>query len=65
MTYHSGAPMVMAPVSYVLFNKFMNFNPKNLHKLNRDRFVLSFVALRIAIDPAHDFTTISLKRELA
>ncbi|KAI9725611.1 MAG: Transketolase [Chrysothrix sp. TS-e1954] len=38
---HPGAPMGMAPVAHVLFNKFMRFNPKNQHWLNRDRFVLS------------------------
>jgi len=38
---HPGAPMGMAPVSHVLFNKFMRFNPKNPKWLNRDRFVLS------------------------
>ncbi|KJZ79662.1 Transketolase [Hirsutella minnesotensis 3608] len=38
---HPGAPMGMAPVAHVLFNKFMKFNPKNPNWLNRDRFVLS------------------------
>ncbi|KAK7529555.1 Transketolase, thiamine diphosphate binding domain-containing protein [Phyllosticta citribraziliensis] len=38
---HPGAPMGMAPVSHVLFNKFMKFNPKNPKWINRDRFVLS------------------------
>ncbi|KYK58359.1 transketolase [Drechmeria coniospora] len=38
---HPGAPMGMAPVAHVLFNKFMSFNPKNPKWLNRDRFVLS------------------------
>ncbi|KAK3955325.1 Transketolase, thiamine diphosphate binding domain-containing protein [Pseudoneurospora amorphoporcata] len=38
---HPGAPMGMAPVAHVLFNRFMNFNPKNPKWLNRDRFVLS------------------------
>ncbi|PWY77536.1 transketolase [Aspergillus heteromorphus CBS 117.55] len=38
---HPGAPMGMAPVSHVLFNKFMNFNPQNPSWANRDRFVLS------------------------
>ncbi|RPB12182.1 transketolase [Morchella conica CCBAS932] len=38
---HPGMPMGMAPVSHVLFNKFMKFNPKNPDWLNRDRFVLS------------------------
>lgn len=38
---HPGMPMGMAPASYVLFNKFMNFSPKNPEFVNRDRFVLS------------------------
>lgn len=38
---HPGAPMGMAPVAHVLFNKFMKFNPKNPDWINRDRFVLS------------------------
>ncbi|PLB43483.1 transketolase 1 [Aspergillus steynii IBT 23096] len=38
---HPGAPMGMAPVSHILFNKFMNFNPQNPDWANRDRFVLS------------------------
>jgi transketolase N-terminal domain/subunit len=40
---HPGAPMGLAPVSHVLFNKFMTFNPKNPDWVNRDRFVLSYV----------------------
>lgn len=35
--------MGMAPVAHVLFNKFMDFNPKNPDWVNRDRFVLSYV----------------------
>lgn len=38
---HPGAPMGMAPVAHILFNKFMTFNPKNPDWVNRDRFVLS------------------------
>lgn len=38
---HPGMPMGMAPSSYVLFKKFMKFNPKNPDFVNRDRFVLS------------------------
>ncbi|KAF5874978.1 putative transketolase protein [Botrytis fragariae] len=38
---HPGAPMGMAPIAHVLFNKIMNFNPKNSSWVNRDRFVLS------------------------
>ena len=40
---HTGAPMSLAPVAHVLFNKFMNFNPENPEWANRDRFVLSYV----------------------
>lgn len=38
---HPGAPMGLAPVAHVLFNKVMKFNPKNPKWWNRDRFVLS------------------------
>ncbi|KAI0060880.1 transketolase [Artomyces pyxidatus] len=38
---HPGAPMGMAPVSHVLFTRFINANPKNSKWFNRDRFVLS------------------------
>ncbi|KAH6696958.1 transketolase [Plectosphaerella plurivora] len=38
---HPGAPMGMAPIAHVVWNKFMKFNPKNPSWLNRDRFVLS------------------------
>ncbi|KAJ2903018.1 hypothetical protein MKZ38_010524 [Zalerion maritima] len=38
---HPGAPMGMAPVAHVLFQKIMKFNPKNPKWVNRDRFVLS------------------------
>eukprot|EP00177_Eucheuma_denticulatum_P006806 GFKZ01012376.1.p1 GENE.GFKZ01012376.1~~GFKZ01012376.1.p1 ORF type:complete len:721 (+),score=117.01 GFKZ01012376.1:366-2528(+) len=38
---HPGMPMGMAPTAYVLFKKFMKFNPKNPDFVNRDRFVLS------------------------
>ncbi|RPB22676.1 putative transketolase TktA [Terfezia boudieri ATCC MYA-4762] len=38
---HPGAPMGLAPVSHVLFNKHMTFNPANPKWVNRDRFVLS------------------------
>ncbi|OKL63945.1 Transketolase [Talaromyces atroroseus] len=38
---HPGAPMGLAPTAHVLFNKFMNFNPKSPRWANRDRFVLS------------------------
>jgi transketolase len=38
---HPGAPMGMAPVAHVLFNKIMKYNPQNPKWVNRDRFVLS------------------------
>lgn len=38
---HPGLPMGCAPMSFVLFDEFMKFNPKNPYWVNRDRFVLS------------------------
>ncbi|PSR15554.1 transketolase [filamentous cyanobacterium CCP3] len=38
---HPGLPMGAAPMAYVLWDKFMRFNPKNPYWFNRDRFVLS------------------------
>ncbi|KAF8964023.1 transketolase [Flammula alnicola] len=38
---HPGAPLGMAPVSHILFSRFLNANPKNSKWFNRDRFVLS------------------------
>ncbi len=38
---HPGLPLGMADVTYVLFSKFMRFNPKNPQWFNRDRFILS------------------------
>jgi hypothetical protein len=38
---HPGLPMGAAPMSYVLFNEAMTYNPKNPQWFNRDRFVLS------------------------
>jgi len=38
---HPGAPMAMAPVAFVLYDRFMKFNPANPDWLNRDRFILS------------------------
>ena len=38
---HPGTPMSMAPVAYTIWDKFMNFNPRNPDWPNRDRFVLS------------------------
>ncbi|PYF77263.1 transketolase [Pedobacter nutrimenti] len=38
---HPGMPMGAAPMAHVLYTKFMNYNPKNSHWPNRDRFILS------------------------
>ncbi|NJO85336.1 MAG: transketolase [Synechococcaceae cyanobacterium RM1_1_27] len=38
---HPGLPMGAAPMAYVLFQQFMQFNPRNPKWVDRDRFVLS------------------------
>lgn len=38
---HPGLPMGAAPMSFVLWDRFMRHNPKNPKWFNRDRFVLS------------------------
>ena len=38
---HPGAPMGMADIAEVLFNDFLQHNPKNPQWANRDRFVMS------------------------
>lgn len=38
---HPGLPMGAAPMAFVLWDRFMRFNPKNPTWLNRDRFLLS------------------------
>ncbi|AIZ55228.1 transketolase [Mycoplasma mycoides subsp. mycoides] len=38
---HPGIVLGAAGIVYVLFNKIMNFNPKNPEWFNRDRFILS------------------------
>lgn len=38
---HPGTPMALAPVAYVLWERFLRHNPKNPDWPNRDRFVLS------------------------
>jgi transketolase len=38
---HPGAPMALAPVAFVLYDRFMKFNPAEPAWLNRDRFILS------------------------
>ena len=38
---HPGLPMGAAPMAFVLWDRFMRYNPKNPRWFNRDRFVLS------------------------
>ena len=38
---HPGTPMGLAPAGDVLWTKVMNYNPKDPHWPNRDRFILS------------------------
>jgi transketolase len=38
---HPGLPLGMAPAAYVLWTRFMRYNPKNPKWTNRDRFLLS------------------------
>jgi len=38
---HPGTPMALAPLVYTIWNKVMNFDPKDPIWPNRDRFVLS------------------------
>ena len=38
---HPGLPLGAAPMAYVLWSRFLRFNPKDPHWPNRDRFVLS------------------------
>ncbi|RYY08086.1 MAG: transketolase, partial [Cytophagaceae bacterium] len=38
---HPGLPMGAAPMAYVLWSKFLRFNPQDPKWPNRDRFVLS------------------------
>lgn len=38
---HPGLPMGAAPMTFVLWDRFLRYNPKNPDWLNRDRFVLS------------------------
>ena len=38
---HPGMPMGCAPIGYVLYSKYMNYNPSNPDWYNRDRFILS------------------------
>ncbi|MBF0286404.1 MAG: transketolase [SAR324 cluster bacterium] len=38
---HPGAPMGLADIGFVLWNKFLRYNPQDTTWINRDRFVLS------------------------
>lgn len=38
---HPGLPLGAASMAYVLWTRFMRFNPRNPHWINRDRFILS------------------------
>ncbi len=38
---HPGTPMALAPVAYVLWDRYLCHNPRNPNWPNRDRFVLS------------------------
>jgi len=38
---HPGLPLGAAPMAYVLWTRFLRFNPKDSHWPNRDRFILS------------------------
>ncbi len=38
---HPGTPMALAPLSYLLFSRYLRYNPRNPDWGNRDRFVLS------------------------
>ncbi|RDC62836.1 transketolase [Adhaeribacter pallidiroseus] len=38
---HPGLPLGAAPMAYVLWSRFLRFNPKDPHWQNRDRFILS------------------------
>jgi len=38
---HPGTAMALSPMGHVLWTKVLNYNPKNPHWANRDRFILS------------------------
>ncbi|MBO0951237.1 transketolase [Fibrella forsythiae] len=38
---HPGLPLGAAPMAYVLWSRFLRFNPQDPHWPNRDRFILS------------------------
>ncbi|MEP7267477.1 MAG: transketolase [Saprospiraceae bacterium] len=38
---HPGTAMAMAPVTHIIYDRFMKFNPEKTDWVNRDRFILS------------------------
>lgn len=38
---HPGTPMALAPLAFLMFDRFLKFNPQNPDWPNRDRFILS------------------------
>ncbi|MGI9059199.1 MAG: transketolase [Ktedonobacteraceae bacterium] len=38
---HPGTPMALAPITHLLWTRFMHYNPRNPAWRNRDRFILS------------------------
>jgi transketolase len=38
---HPGTPMALAPLAYILWTRFLLYNPQNPKWFNRDRFILS------------------------
>ncbi len=38
---HPGTPMALAPLAFVLWDRFLRFNPRDPHWAGRDRFILS------------------------
>ena len=38
---HPGFPLGTAPLMYTVWDRFMNYNPKDPNWFNRDRFILS------------------------
>ena len=38
---HPGTPMALAPLAFVLWDRFLRHNPRNPHWAGRDRFILS------------------------
>ncbi len=38
---HPGTPMALAPLAFLLWDRYLKFNPRNPHWPGRDRFILS------------------------